>query len=93
MEILEGLDEAIAWFSKRNPPMPGARRMYRIAYSALKALKAYSDEQLDGKSRDDLIGIIRYLRAANINRGLLIDELETQNYEMRCKLEGGIPDA
>ena len=67
--------------------------MYRVAYSALKALKAYSDEQLDGKSRDDLIGIIRYLRAANINRGLLIDELETQNYEMRCKLEGVDPDA
>lgn len=35
----EELNAAIEWFDKRNTPMPGARKMYRLAWSALKALK------------------------------------------------------
>ena len=82
------LDSAIAWFGKREPPMPGARKMYRLAYAALKALKV-DKEQIDGLDRDGLIAVIHYLRAANANRGLAIDQLEDENYELRKQLNGG----
>ena len=82
------LDAAIAWFGKREPPMPGARKMYRLAYAALKALKV-DKEQIDDLDRDGLIAVIYYLRAANANRGLAIDRLEDENYELRKQLNGG----
>lgn len=78
----EELDAAIKWFDKRSVPMPGARNMYRLAYSALKALKI-DQERLEGLSRDNLVAVIHYLRAANINRGKLIDRLENENYRLR----------
>lgn len=83
----DDLDQAIAWFGVRRSPMPGARKMYELAYAALKALRV-DQEQLECFSRDELIGMIHYLRAANINRGRLIDRLETDNYELRCQLGG-----
>lgn len=64
--------------------MPGARKMYGMAYAALKALRV-DQEQLEGLSRDDLIAVIHYLRAANVNRGRLIDRLEDENYRLRQK--------
>ena len=64
--------------------MPGARKMYGMAYVALKALRV-DQEQLEGLSRDDLIAVVHYLRAANINRGRLIDRLENENYQLRQK--------
>lgn len=82
------LDAAIAWFKNRSVPMPGARKMYRLAYAALKALKV-DEERLDGLDREGLIAVIHYLRAANINRGKLIDQLESENYDLRCRLNGG----
>ena len=80
----DNLDQAIAWFGNRRPPMPGARKMYGMAYVALKALRV-DQEQLEGLSRDDLIAMIHYLRAANVNRGRLIDRLENENYQLRQK--------
>lgn len=82
------LDAAIAWFKNRSVPMPGARKMYRLAYAALKALKV-DEERLDGLDREGLLAVIHYLRAANINRGELIDQLENENYDLRCRLNGG----
>lgn len=64
--------------------MPGARKMYELAYAALKALRV-DQEQLEDLSRDDLIATIHYLRAACINRGKLIDRLEDENYQLREK--------
>ena len=87
--MLKGLDEALKWFENRNPPMPGARRMYRIAYAALRALKDGSEAGVEKMTRDELIATIHNLRAANINRGRLIDRLENENHELRCRLEGG----
>lgn len=80
----DDLDQAIAWFGNRRPPMPGARKMYGMAYAALKALRV-DQEQLEGLSRDDLIAVVHYLRAANVNRGRLIDRLEDENYRLRQK--------
>lgn len=82
------LDAAIAWFKNRSVPMPGARKMYRLAYAALKALKV-DEERLDGLDREGLLAVIHYLRAASINRGKLIDQLEDENYDLRCRLNGG----
>lgn len=76
------LDSAIEWFGKRTVPMPCARNMYRLAYAALKALKV-DQERLEGLSREELVSVIHYLRAANINRGKLIDRLEDENYQLR----------
>lgn len=64
--------------------MPGARKMYELAYAALKAMRV-DQEQLEGLSRDDLIAVVHYLRMANINRGRLIDRLEDENYRLRQK--------
>ena len=86
--MVDSLDEAIEWFEHRNPPMPGARRMYRIAYAALRACKDGSDARVDEMSRDELIATVYNLRAANINRGKLIDRLENENYKLRCRLDG-----
>lgn len=88
------LDAAIAWFDKPEPPMPGARKMYRLAYAALRALKALKalkvdKEALEGLDREQLIGIIQYFRASRIARNLLVDRLEDENYELRKKLNGG----
>ena len=58
--------------------------MYGLAYAALKALRV-DQEQLEGLSQDDLIAVVHYLRAANINRGRLIDRLEDENYRIRQK--------
>lgn len=80
------LDSAIEWFGKRTVPMPGARNMYRLAYAALKALKV-DQERLEGLSREELVSVIHYLRAANINRGRLIDRLEDENYRLRGGVE------
>lgn len=80
----DDLDQAIAWFGNRRPPMPGARKMYELAYAALKAMRV-DQEQLEGLSRDDLIAVVHYLRMANINRGRLIDRLEDENYRLRQK--------
>lgn len=52
----DDLDQAIAWFGNRRPQMPGARKMYGLAYAALKAIKV-DQEQLEGLSRDDLIAV------------------------------------
>lgn len=81
------LDQAIAWFSTRELPMPGARKMYDLAACALKSLQVYQNK-LDDLDREELIGIIHYLRAANINRGRLIDRLEDEVY----RLKGGAPE-
>ena len=78
----EEVNEAIEWFDKRNTPMPGARKMYRLAWSALKALKV-DQVRLEGLDREGLIAVIHYLRAANINRGHLIDQLEDENYRLK----------
>lgn len=80
------LDQAIAWFSQK-PPMPGARKMYDLASCALKSLQVYQDK-LDDLDREELIGVIHYLRAANINRGRLIDRLEDEVY----RFKGGGPE-
>ena len=48
----------------------------------LKALKV-DRERLEGLSREELVSVIHYLRAANINRGRLIDRLEDENYRLR----------
>lgn len=80
----DNLDQAIAWFDNQRPTMPGARKMYELAYAALKALRV-DYEQLEDLSRDDLIATIHYLRAACINRGKLIDRLEDENYQLREK--------
>ena len=80
----DDLDQAIAWFSVPRPPMPGARKMYELAYAALKALRVDQGE-LEGLSREELVAVIYYLRAANINRGKLIDRLENENYQLRQK--------
>ena len=82
------IDAAIAWFGKREPPMPGARKMYRLAYAALKAIKV-DKEALEGLDREQLIGIIHHLRASCISRGELVGQLEDENYELRKKLNGG----
>lgn len=87
----DDLDQAIAWFDKRDVPMPGARKMYQLAYSALKALRV-DQEQLDGLGYFDLIEVIHYLRTANINRGRLIDRLEDENFRLRLELKKGIED-
>lgn len=55
--------------------------MYGMAYAALKALRV-DQEQLEGLSRDELVAVIYYLRAANINRGKLIERLENENYQL-----------
>lgn len=81
------LDQAIAWFSERALPMPGARKMYDLAVCALKSLQVYQDK-LDNLDREELIGVIHYLRAANINRGRLIDQLEDEVY----RIKGGAPE-
>lgn len=78
----EELNAAIEWFDKRNTPMPGARKMYQLAWSALKALKV-DQVRLEGLDREGLIAVIHYLRAANINRGHLIDRLEDENYRLK----------
>ena len=82
LTMLEDLDAALAWFGKRSPTMPGAQRMYRAAYAALKALKV-DYERLEGLSREELVDVIHYLRWANINRGRLIDELEAENQKLK----------
>lgn len=82
------IDAAIAWFDKQEPPMPGARKMYRLACAALKAIKV-DKEALEGLDREQLIGIIHYLRASRIARSLLVDRLEDENYELRKQLNGG----
>jgi hypothetical protein len=91
------IEAAIAWFDKQEPPMPGARKMYRLAYAALRALRALKalealkvdKEALEGLDREQLINIIQYLRASRIARNLLVDRLEDENYELRKKLNGG----
>ena len=45
----DNLDQAIAWFGSRRPPMPGARKMYGLAYAALKALRV-DQEQLEDEN-------------------------------------------
>ena len=80
------LEAAIAWFS-RSVPMPGARRMYGIALSALRALKVDND-QLDGMDRDGLIAVIHYLRAGRDIRDRMLEQTEAEIYELRCRLEG-----
>lgn len=82
------LDAAINWFKNRSMPMPGARKMYRLAHAAIKALRV-DQERLDGLDREGLIAVIHYLRAANINRGSLIDQLEDENYDLRRRMDGG----
>ena len=77
------LDQAISWFS-RTPPMPGARKMYGLALQALKALRVDAG-RLDELSREELIGLVGNLRAANMARGRLIDRLEDENFELRKK--------
>ena len=91
--MLEGLDDAIEWFANRNPPMPGARRMYYIAYTALRALRDGRNARVEEMTREELIAAIHNLRAANINRGRLIDRLEDENYALRCRLAGGADHA
>lgn len=81
------LGQAIAWFSARELTMPGARKMYDLAACALKSLQVYQDK-LDDLDREELIGVIHYLRAVNINRGRLIDRLEDEVY----RLKGGAPE-
>lgn len=78
----EELNAAIEWFDKRNTPMFGARKMYRLAWSALKALKV-DQARLEGLNREGLIAMIHYLRTANINRGYLINQLEDENYRLK----------
>lgn len=56
--------------------------MYRLAWSALKALKV-DQVRLEGLDREGLIAVIHYLRAANINRGHLITQLEDENYRLK----------
>ena len=80
------LDQAIAWFSKK-PPMPGARKMYGFALLALKAMRVDAG-YIDDLTRGELIGMIHYLRAANMARGRLIDRLEDEVY----RLNGGAPE-
>lgn len=80
------LDQVIAWFSKK-PPMPGARKMYGLALQALKAIRVDAGH-VDELSREELIGLVGNLRAANINRGRLIDRLEDEVY----RLKGGAPE-
>lgn len=67
--------------------MPGARKMYDLAACALKSLQVYQDK-LDDLDREELIGIIHYLRAVNINRGRQIARLEDEVY----RLKGGAPE-
>lgn len=78
------LDQAIAWFSTRELPMPGARKMYGLALQALKALRVDAG-RLEDLSREELIGLVGNLRAANNARGRLIDRLEDENFELRKK--------
>lgn len=83
------LDAAIAWFGKREPPMVGARKMYRCAYLALKALKVDQDALEDSMTREQLLSTIHRLRASCISRDEMVDRLEDENYELRKQLNGG----
>ena len=74
----EDIEAAIKWFSSRKTTMPGARRMYAIALTALQAIRV-DNQRLEGLNRRELIEVIHYLRTACINRGKLIDRLEAKN--------------
>ena len=75
--------KAAEWFEHRSTPMPGAREMYRMAATALRA-QAVAYESLIGRGSfpDDqsyvayLLGVIRKLESIRQDQRTYITKLE-----------------